>query len=113
MVGTAVAIALFGRNTNAADAPASPADNGNNANNVVVVKASAYRGDPVKTSKGKGPLWFQKMDINHDGDLSRREFLGTDEDFKRIDRDGDGLISAAEAEAYDREVRPVATRKKK
>jgi Ca2+-binding EF-hand superfamily protein len=48
-----------------------------------------------------GPLWFRKMDRNHDGDVSRREFLGTDEDFKRIDTDGDGLIDAQEAEKAD------------
>lgn len=46
-----------------------------------------------------GPTWFQKMDRNQDGDVSRREFLGTDEDFRRIDTDGDGLIDAREAEA--------------
>ena len=38
------------------------------------------------------------MDRNGDGDVSRREFLGTDEEFRRLDRDGDGLISAEEAE---------------
>jgi Ca2+-binding EF-hand superfamily protein len=48
-----------------------------------------------------GPLWFRKMDRNGDGDVSRREFLGTDEDFKRIDTDGDGLIDAKEAEKAD------------
>jgi Ca2+-binding EF-hand superfamily protein len=48
-----------------------------------------------------GPLWFRKMDRNRDGDVSRREFLGTDEEFRRIDTDGDGLISAEEAERYD------------
>jgi hypothetical protein len=41
------------------------------------------------------------MDRNGDGDVSRREFLGTDEEFKRIDTDGDGLISVEEAEKYD------------
>jgi Ca2+-binding EF-hand superfamily protein len=49
-----------------------------------------------------GPLWFRKMDKNRDGDVSRREFLGTDAEFKAIDTDGDGLISPAEAERYDR-----------
>ena len=44
-----------------------------------------------------GPLWFRKMDRNHDGDVSRREFLGTRADFDRIDTDGDGLIDAPEA----------------
>lgn len=46
-----------------------------------------------------GPLWFQKMDRNRDGDVSRREFLGTDEEFRKLDTNGDGLISAQEAEA--------------
>jgi Ca2+-binding EF-hand superfamily protein len=48
-----------------------------------------------------GPLWFRKMDRNRDGDVSRREFLGTREEFDRIDTDGDGLISLEEAERYD------------
>src|SRR5262249_55628400 len=54
------------------------------------------RGAPA--SPGRGPLWFRKMDRNGDGDVSRSEFLGTDEDFKKIDTDGDGLISPEEAE---------------
>jgi Ca2+-binding EF-hand superfamily protein len=50
----------------------------------------------------RGPLWFRKMDRNGDGDVSRKEWLGTRAEFDRIDRDGDGLISAEEAEAADR-----------
>ena len=42
-------------------------------------------------------------DILHD--VSRREFLGTDAQFRAIDTDGDGLISIEEAEAYDRSKR--------
>jgi Ca2+-binding EF-hand superfamily protein len=41
--------------------------------------------------------WFRHMDRNHDGDVSAREFLGTAEDFRRLDRDGDGLIDPGEA----------------
>jgi hypothetical protein len=48
-----------------------------------------------------GPLWFQKMDRNHDGDVSPREFLGPFEQFKKIDADGDGLIDAKEADRAD------------
>jgi Ca2+-binding EF-hand superfamily protein len=48
-----------------------------------------------------GPAWFRKMDRNRDGDVSRREWLGSEELFRRIDTDGDGLISAEEAERYD------------
>jgi Ca2+-binding EF-hand superfamily protein len=46
-----------------------------------------------------GPEWFQKMDRNFDGDVSRREFLGTRDQFSRLDRDKDGLIDADEARA--------------
>jgi hypothetical protein len=45
------------------------------------------------------------MDRNRDGDVSRREFLGSDEEFRRIDSDGDGLISVEEAERFDAECR--------
>jgi Ca2+-binding EF-hand superfamily protein len=46
-----------------------------------------------------GPVWFRKMDRNHDGDISPREFLGTAADFSSADTSGDGLIDAAEATA--------------
>lgn len=51
----------------------------------------------VKLS-GKGPEWYQRMDRNGDGDLSRREFLGSRAEFQRLDADSDGLIDLAEAE---------------
>jgi Ca2+-binding EF-hand superfamily protein len=54
---------------------------------------------PVRLKRG--PLWFQKMDRNRDGDVSRSEFLGTAEQFRRIDTDGDGLIDVEEAERAD------------
>ena len=37
------------------------------------------------------------MDRNQDGDVSVREFLGTKQQFMRIDTDGDELLSADEA----------------
>jgi len=60
---------------------------------------------PVQPVALRGPLWFRKMDLNGDGDVSRREFLGTSAEFRRIDTDGDGLISVEEAEAYDAKLR--------
>jgi hypothetical protein len=43
------------------------------------------------------PDWFASMDKNRDRDLSRGEFLGTSEQFRQFDTDGDGLLSAREA----------------
>ncbi len=47
--------------------------------------------------RSHGPVWFRMTDRNNDGEVSLREFLGRVEDFKDIDRDGDGLIDATEA----------------
>jgi Ca2+-binding EF-hand superfamily protein len=68
----------------------------------------AFRGRQPVTQVSRsteGPLWFQRMDRNGDGVVSRREFPGTDEEFAAIDTDGDGLISAEEAEHYDAKMR--------
>jgi Ca2+-binding EF-hand superfamily protein len=53
----------------------------------------------MTTTRPAGPDWFQKMDRNHDGDVSRREFLGPRNQFDQLDRDGDGLIDSDEAKA--------------
>lgn len=55
-------------------------------------------GEPVINEKTAGPVWFRGMDRNKDGDVSRREFIGTEATFKKWDKDGDGLIGVAEAE---------------
>jgi Ca2+-binding EF-hand superfamily protein len=62
--------------------------------------------------RSAGPLWFRRMDRNRDGDVSRREFLGSDEEFRKIDTDGDGLISVEEAERYDKLMRKARAAKK-
>ncbi len=58
-------------------------------------------GVPMQAGSSRGPLWFRKMDRNGDGDVSPREWLGSLEDFQKIDTDHDGLISAEEAEKAD------------
>ncbi len=70
----------------------------------VVIRTGMNLGRPTPAST-RGPLWFRKMDRNGDGDVSFREFLGTREEFDRIDTDGDGLISVEEAERYDATLR--------
>ncbi|MBW3543132.1 MAG: hypothetical protein KY476_22970 [Planctomycetes bacterium] len=48
-----------------------------------------------------GPIWFQRMDRNSDGDLTWNEFLGPREVFHALDADADGLIDYREAERAD------------
>jgi Ca2+-binding EF-hand superfamily protein len=43
------------------------------------------------------PAWFQKMDRNHDGEVSLREFLGPLSVFRRLDTNHDGYLDANEA----------------
>ena len=45
-----------------------------------------------------GPIWFQRMDRNLDGDLTWKEFLGPRHVFEELDTDHDGLIDPNEAE---------------
>jgi Ca2+-binding EF-hand superfamily protein len=71
----------------------------------LVVRGRGRNQDVRPAQPPRGPAWFLKMDRNGDGDVSRKEFLGTDEQFKEIDTDGDGLISVEEAEAYDKKLR--------
>src|SRR5262249_50196503 len=59
----------------------------------------------------RGPLWFRKMDRNADGDVSRKEFLGTPEQFKMIDKDEDGLIDLQEAEQAAEILKPRPDKK--
>jgi hypothetical protein len=58
-------------------------------------RSMAAEGDPNR------PDWFRNMDRDTDGRVSRKEFVGTDEQFKRIDADRDQFISPAEARAAD------------
>jgi Ca2+-binding EF-hand superfamily protein len=63
-----------------------------------------FTGQPapnVLVKRKSVPTWFTKMDINRDGDVSPKEWLGTEEEFKAIDTDGDGLISAEEARQFE------------
>lgn len=50
--------------------------------------------------KPTGPIWFQRMDKNNDGDLVWNEFLGHIETFHQLDTDGNGLLDPQEAARY-------------
>ncbi|HVX11609.1 MAG TPA: hypothetical protein VHC22_10545 [Pirellulales bacterium] len=64
---------------------------------VVMIVASQGYPDGLARPTASGSEWFQKMDRNSDGDISRREFTGSTEVFSKLDVDRDGLISPAEA----------------
>jgi outer membrane protein assembly factor BamB len=42
--------------------------------------------------------WFYRMDANDDGRVTQAEFLGSPEDFRKLDRNGDGAIDKSESE---------------
>ncbi|MBC7854708.1 MAG: EF-hand domain-containing protein, partial [Pirellulaceae bacterium] len=44
-----------------------------------------------------GPIWFQRMDRNNDGDLTWNEFLGPREVFHQLDADHDSLLDPQES----------------
>ncbi len=58
-----------------------------------------FRTRSIIASPSESPGWFGRMDANRDGDVSRREFIGPLADFRRMDADGDGLLSATEAKS--------------
>jgi hypothetical protein len=51
---------------------------------------------PAETER-PSPAWFTAMDTNRDGEISHREFLGTPDQFQRLDRDTDGFVGPREA----------------
>jgi hypothetical protein len=62
---------------------------------------SFYVPETVATAQPNvhAPAWFASADFNNDGDVSRREFVGSIEQFSRLDADQDGFLAADEAAA--------------
>jgi Ca2+-binding EF-hand superfamily protein len=61
---------------------------------IPAVKRSPRSQAPIASA----PRWFGSQDTNRDGIVSPREFLGPPEAFRRLDKDADGVIDAAEAD---------------
>lgn len=47
------------------------------------------------------PRWFTLMDTSGDGVISRREFLGEQEQFEKLDANKDGFLDSTEVKAVD------------
>ena len=48
------------------------------------------------------PRWFTLMDTSGDGVISRREFLGEQEQFEKLDANKDGFLEAAEVKVAEK-----------
>ncbi len=55
---------------------------------------------PAAKQQVDAPAWPVHADFNADGEISRREFLGSPEQFTRFDANQDGYLAAAEAAAF-------------
>jgi Ca2+-binding EF-hand superfamily protein len=62
-------------------------------------RSSRMKAAQTSQPVGEGPIWFQKMDRDHDGEVSLREFLGPIAVFRRLDTNGDGRIDGREAQS--------------
>jgi Ca2+-binding EF-hand superfamily protein len=76
-----------------------------NVNRGVSVNPAGGMPTGTAAASGRGPVWFRKMDRNGDGDVSRKEWLGTPAQFSKLDTDGDGLVGVEEAEVVDSKTR--------
>ena len=50
------------------------------------------------SERANAPSWFVHADYNGDGEVSRREFVASPEQFSSLDRNHDGYIDLEEAE---------------
>ncbi|MEM8946123.1 MAG: hypothetical protein AAGD11_13195 [Planctomycetota bacterium] len=71
------------------------------AHEQLATATAASRPTDNSTEVADLPAWFVGMDRNHDGDLSKREFQGSPGQFRKFDRDKDGLISSLEVIAAE------------
>lgn len=56
--------------------------------------------EPKAPGEPDSPTWFTHADLNGDGDISHTEFLGSPEQFQRLDKDRDEFISRLEAAEF-------------
>ena len=72
---------------------------GNAGNQYRAVAVGGMPGAATPATPANGPEWFIRMDRNGDGDVTLKEFLGDEMEFKQLDANTDGFIEAKEAAA--------------
>lgn len=75
---------------------------GGSAPGGVALRSPGMPAAPAGRTVNGAPEWFNRMDRNNDGDLTLKEFLGDEADFKRLDANSDGLLDPKEAEVAGR-----------
>jgi Ca2+-binding EF-hand superfamily protein len=63
---------------------------------IATVPSPGQRLGPAAIRSQRAPIWFERMDRNQDGQVTRREFLGTPAHFSHLDRDANGLLASGE-----------------
>jgi Ca2+-binding EF-hand superfamily protein len=63
---------------------------------IATVPSPGQRLGPAAIRTQRAPIWFERMDRNQDGQVTRREFLGTPAHFSRLDRDANGRLTSNE-----------------
>src|SRR3954471_17053486 len=54
-------------------------------------------GGQARSRRGRSvPIRFAEMDTDHDGVITRAEWQGTEEEFRKQDTNGDGVLSGEE-----------------
>jgi Ca2+-binding EF-hand superfamily protein len=64
---------------------------------MLITVSQGYPRSPLGSAEQTGPAWFLAMDRNQDGEVSRAEFVGPADVFRKLDADSSGTLSAAEA----------------